>query len=1437
MKRKRTCFAAVFLAFLLVSLPVVSLFPGQTGTEEKKEKKFPKRVVEILKSLDWGFGAKAGWFSLGLGDFKKANRHFEDTYRDSSVYTAEVSGFSGSLSGKIEASAEYDLSNSRKLGFGTGIMFFPGGSFEQSLTSQPTDIDRNYNISSFAVPLELYYKMPLKMKINEKPLILRFTGGLDFIKATVDYEYYRRDTTAAFAAAGIPASTGGGVSRDKVKLKDSALGGHISVGLEYPFSENFSLTLDAGYSIANLDRFTGTYTDGQGGQHDVVLGMAGDNSGNIIPIIYHDTVCPKLPTAGTGPGGYGITIGIKYYPGEEEIPGPEKTCECEVGYAWHGGPAIKIESGRNLDYYPKGDTLLAGDMIAFSVLASDVDILIHKCAEAGTVKSVFHNIADPVAYNWNHKGVGKLLQSTGNTVFYQLPEDMKNDSSESVSIACNISSSRGDTTITGQIVIDIKRGDDNCAAESAPLEVGVKITPVKEAIPSYPVEIVGTCTPNAPRQKAFQGVKGGFKVLSRYCCGGMVLLRAGLRDMDRYILDCSGRECRDPEKVEKVDFPDPLGFAWHDNGAGGSFPFGRKGKQVAYIPPRNVAEITMGCDISNKNVFDDAACTGKIVLQAVDVIVENVPEAEEECAGGFLPLNCDDDNENGIIDKEEKGQVVNENDLLKITLKKTPETGKVKLSAAGGADRIRIWEEPDKKKEVKLPQEYPAGELPKDLYVEGLRVSEEPADIQVTLESEDPQCSDKIRLSVIRVDMDVDADRDKSVHIDKDDTKEDAWERGKGKRGAVILPNCDSDTISSIPDNWPGGDIGGYRSPNSYIDSSSDLEDIGPLWLHKTGLKVLPNDLTLVLSIDKVDGENKYFDKFAANRRVRIFLPGKKDGNNLILKKDDKEIIGPGNPDDKKIGPGRTTVTFMKNPDSAKPEQLDYEIFRGDGLLEFGIEGIKFGSPVSITLEVFINDLSVSKDSVQVRVAPFIALSNKQVVDLSGSRHKYRVYIVNRGALNKNLRDDLRKKYKNMNLFEPPGPLVGDIWFQDHHEIGYTEAPYGRMHVILPLPNRKKGPFEFVLLCMVRDGVGLVADKYPDKSFYDYKYNNQCGGGNFEVMPDGKFGTIVFAKGRQGGHMNPAVISFLKAQEIQPVIDDIDLSWLSIGHIDEVVSFPSSAGKRSLVASPEAAWALMMIARDMGGGQKPLLHQEEGINTVADLLDSIAINVWNFDVLGASNCLLKVKRQLGFTAPVTTPVTRKGLRKLERAGYLEVFDADRQSLEWKITFFDGLNFEIKRRKKGTTKWISDGKGNRLKDFVSDSKIVYINTNWWSGIGAANDEMTFETAPSPDMIELPVLFQLERQSAGFIPYFHNVVNALVDGKTIFAAKPYGPKVLKTTPRDILEDYIEKACGLAGFQNVIFSDDLYYHRKWGSIHCAIQVLRKIPDGKDDKWWYNK
>lgn len=150
----------------------------------------------------------------------------------------------------------------------------------------------------------------------------------------------------------------------------------------------------------------------------------------------------------------------------------------------------------------------------------------------------------------------------------------------------------------------------------------------------------------------------------------------------------------------------------------------------------------------------------------------------------------------------------------------------------------------------------------------------------------------------------------------------------------------------------------------------------------------------------------------------------------------------------------------------------------------------------------------------------------------------------------------------------------GDRWIQDEVEFGFSESPTHTLPVVCDSP-RDRGLDHWAKLQAGPDfGHFQLGGSTP---------NSLDSFGNLEVSPPvtvrGRhypFGRIVFGGRAYGDYgpntrqMMPELRRFLHAQKVQAPIE-IYSDWLTVGHVDEIVSFvpaDNAKGFQLLLASP-----------------------------------------------------------------------------------------------------------------------------------------------------------------------------------------------------------------------------------------------------------------------------
>jgi len=136
--------------------------------------------------------------------------------------------------GGVDLSGEYKFGNSHKLGLSVGYQILPKGRFLQFQPLAKGGGRIKMDLSAIVIPLKLYYKLPVG-----ESFFLKFAGGLDFYRSTIDY-------TRSILEVVI----------DTLKLEDSGIGGHVSLGIESFFNKNLAVTFVGEYTFGSLKNFS-----------------------------------------------------------------------------------------------------------------------------------------------------------------------------------------------------------------------------------------------------------------------------------------------------------------------------------------------------------------------------------------------------------------------------------------------------------------------------------------------------------------------------------------------------------------------------------------------------------------------------------------------------------------------------------------------------------------------------------------------------------------------------------------------------------------------------------------------------------------------------------------------------------------------------------------------------------------------------------------------------------------------------------------------------------------------------------------------------------------------------------------------------------------------------------------------------------------------------
>jgi protein-arginine deiminase len=389
---------------------------------------------------------------------------------------------------------------------------------------------------------------------------------------------------------------------------------------------------------------------------------------------------------------------------------------------------------------------------------------------------------------------------------------------------------------------------------------------------------------------------------------------------------------------------------------------------------------------------------------------------------------------------------------------------------------------------------------------------------------------DHIEVYSFPVSLDCDSNRDGDV-TDDDDKKTDwTWADSEtGGRGDILLVNNDT-TIE---------------------DSSSQGPIRTKLIVADTTVSSLPFNWTLRLYA--TPRASQRFSVYSDDKR--LVLLGKKKLKKCItvLKYDDTESC---------------FMTFLKcmfkkagarnlsNPLNHRGQTLWAEAHEFPGPF---FEGL-------ITLELQLREEAPNKlpnilasDKVVLRVAPWMMLPNTLPVQKVFSAELTDIDFDNSQFI-----ADLRDQLGDIDVkVIPRGKFKGNRWIQDQIEIGYSESVKGHIHVVLNSPRHPPmlSRLQFWKKEICKSDIGTYKIFRLGGS---RKTTSLDSFGNLEVSPpltDYPFGRIIFGglehrdfRVNNPRKMMPELRQFLYAQKVQSPVE-IFTDWLTVGHVDEIVSF------------------------------------------------------------------------------------------------------------------------------------------------------------------------------------------------------------------------------------------------------------------------------------------
>ncbi|XP_039223529.1 protein-arginine deiminase type-1-like [Crotalus tigris] len=416
--------------------------------------------------------------------------------------------------------------------------------------------------------------------------------------------------------------------------------------------------------------------------------------------------------------------------------------------------------------------------------------------------------------------------------------------------------------------------------------------------------------------------------------------------------------------------------------------------------------------------------------------------------------------------------------------------------------------------------------------------------------------------------LSLDADTSRTGTVQSYTPNKTKWTWGPDGEGAVLLVNCDRD----------GPSFGNMDHMYPYVRSPADLQDLSLVILNINSPATIFNNHKLILHISMFDAA-----------RLRVFHAAE-----------------------------NTSVSQYEN--ILGPDKLSYTVqpTDGRGQYTFYVEGLAFpdrdfNGLVSLNATLMEQTSSSSPatpvftDTVIFHVAPWLMTPNTQ--------RPLEIFVcsIEKGVnSNGKFLEAIKLLARKANCKLTICPEVenrGDRWIQDEMEFGYVEAPHQSFPVVFDSP-RNRGLKEFPFKKILGPDFGYVT-REPKNG----RVSSLDSFGNLDVSPpvsvkgkDYSLGRILIGSSFPGSgnrKMAKVVRDFLYAQRVQAPVE-LYSDWLTVGHVDEFLSFvpaPGKKGFRLLLASPLACLKLFEEKQREGFGDAALF---EGLRTVGKItLDEI----------------------------------------------------------------------------------------------------------------------------------------------------------------------------------------------------------------------------------------
>lgn len=701
------------------------------------------------------------------------------------------------------------------------------------------------------------------------------------------------------------------------------------------------------------------------------------------------------------------------------------------------------------------------------------------------------------------------------------------------------------------------------------------------------------------------------------------------------------------------------------------------------------------------------------------------------------------------------------------------------------------------------------------------------------------------------------------------------WEWGAGNPGAIIPFNNDDDG---------GRRSGTHPERRDFTDDRVNANDVelAPLEIRRHG-GALPAAAEFKASLEVLNGNE---------RNIRIHN-GRSAGRSEM------------------IGPARGSRAAFHDMSGITPaitlgmEALRYAGRGFNGLIDIRLTVYRYTYDARLSDDVnFANMLrnaaAHETTYVRVRVAPWIVPHHLDRAE--------RVYVVTlpggAGSPNRTFRQTLDPLVQAAGCTFDETHSGNDRWMQDCMEIGYSVMPAAtRPHRWTSVLRcfRGRGLYDFPPQLAGRD-VGWFEPNVPDFAAQptinpttDTTFDS---GGNIECTPPVRasngttypFGRVYYGPGGGSERFDAVTAEFFNAQVVQAPIR-IDTNWLSVGHVDEMMSFiprrtvpviPSTITPnpykrwKLVIANPRLAYQILdvahgrnerlLVGRQLKMARRVWVHNwvDEpvfGFRQIQVTVDNwvnepriyyrASTNSW----VGPTHYLSAAfgtgyHRSGDDSAPyrvynsflrqtednfqrVNRPIQRMEMRYVQTGtqrvdrGHYEVQDNWAYREQAVDDFLDGDTLVTTP---DSVNPLSGADLRRLNEGIWDNRIRAVLTQLRDDIGLADT----------DIIEVPVLFYPTNAAhTEFGALTGDMVNMLVINGHCIPPRAYGPKTNS-----------DRECRFErSFRNVLqgenltvrYIDDWYeYHAMHGEVHCGTNTLR-LPhpintwlESAAARWW---